>query len=199
MPFNAELGMRYVTAPYHFGQNDRGCQVRVISVSDDTTISVVATGYEAVHDAGSFYHFDYPLSRQATPVYCSEPCLVVQYAKDAEEGGTPNNLFSFMLVLTPTEHFLTYAIFSTDSVGSDSDTDNALSLVVDFYPVDDLYLDGVNLEYLDWVMAAEGTGWYATMSIDPGFHTLYTTNTDNRSGTAQSSRPQIHSKGMKYN
>ncbi len=49
-------------------------------------------------------------------------------------------------------------------------------MVVDFYPVEDLYLDGVNLDYLGWQVAAGGTGAFATVSIAPGQHQLHTVN-----------------------
>ena len=43
-----------------------------------------------------------------------------------------------------------------------------------------IYLDGVNLDYLDWMMATGNTGYVATVSIEHGYHTLYTTDPEHR-------------------
>ena len=40
--------------------------------------------------------------------------------------------------------------------------------------ISDLYLDGVNLDYLNWQITGAATGAFATVSIEPGQHHLYT-------------------------
>ena len=129
-----------------------------------------ALGYDAVYDAGTLYEMDYPSSRHGTPIHCSQPCIAVQYAKEAQSGAP---MLPFMLVLTPREHYSRDVVFSSPSWVTET-TEIALSLMVDFFPVDDLYLDGVSLDYLDWQIAADATGAFATVSIEPGKHQLYT-------------------------
>ena len=175
MPHMREVGSYFVTIPYSFGNSDTGYFGRVLSVADSTTIGVPALDYEDEHDAGSFYDFDYSASRHGTTIHCSEPCIAVQYAEESETGtGTPWML-PFMVVLTPRGHYSRNATFSSPS-WSTGITEIALSVVVDFFPVDDLYLDGDSMEFQEWYMVPDGTGGYATMSVQPGQHHLYTTN-----------------------
>ena len=173
MPYMNELGWNYVTAPYHFGDSRVGYTVRVLSISNGTTISVLAFEYEGVHDAGDVYEFDYQLSRIGTSIRCSQPCIAVQYAKESEPVDSSNvYMMPFMLVLTPREYYVRDVVFSSPAWATNA-TAIALSLVVDFYPVEDLYLDGVNLDYLGWQVAAGGTGAFAEVSITPGQHQLF--------------------------
>ena len=175
MPYVKELGWKtYVTVPYHFGEDDAGYIVRVLSVASETRIVVPAFGYDVVHDAGTFYEFDYGTNRQGTTVYCSRGCTVAQYTKEAEAGGSPgqDGIMPFMLVLTPDIYYSRDVFFSSPSWASNASL--ALSLVVNFYPVDDLYLDGVSLVDLSWQIAPDGAGAFATVPIQPGQRHLYT-------------------------
>lgn len=182
MPYQHELGTDYLTTSYHFGSNSNGYYVRVLSIADGTTVSVPGLGYSGVHDVGSFHEFEYPLMRQATPISCSQPCIVAQYAYRSGVGDSPGayNLNPFMLILTPKNAYSTNAIFATSGIGDNALTRNALSLSVNFYPVDDLYLDDESLEDLDWMSAPGLTGWFATMTISHGTHHLYTLDPDHR-------------------
>jgi hypothetical protein len=175
MPFMNELGSTFVTAPYHFGDSNVGYTVRVLSVSNGTTIGVPALSYEGVHDAGSFHSFDYPFTRFGTTIHCSQPCIAVQYAKEAVPGDGPGGVYMmpFMLVLTPHGRYTKEVVFSSPAWATDT-TAIALSLVTDFFPVDDVYLDGVNLDYLNWMIAPDGTGSFATVNITTGQHRLFT-------------------------
>ena len=178
MPYMQEIGYDFITIPYYFGKSATGYMGRVLSVVDSTTISVPAFDYEAQHDAGSFYDFAFPMSREGTPIHCSQPCVAVQYANESMTGdGTPWML-PFMLVLTPRGQYSRNATFSSPSWAS-GNTQVALSIAVDFFPVNDLYLDGVSLEFLEWKITPDGTGAYAAMTLQPGQHNLYTTNPEN--------------------
>ena len=175
MPYTREVGFDYVTMPYNFGSSDTGYIVRILSVSNSTIISLPAFEHEDELDAGSFYEFEFPTSAHGTAIHCSEPCIAVQYAKESQTvDGTPWML-PFMVVLTPLGHYSKSATFATPSwVGGL--TEVALSLIVDFYPADDLYLDGNSTESLEWNIAPDGIGAYATVPLQPGQHHLYTTD-----------------------
>ena len=174
-----EFGFDFVTIPYNFGDSDIGYMGRVLSVVDSTTISVPAIGYEAQHDAGSFYDFEFQMSRHGTTIHCSEPCIGVQYAKESQTADSTPWMLPFMLVLTPRGHYSRNTTFSSPSWATGS-TEVALSVVVDFFPVDDLYMDGVSMEFLEWNIVPDGTGAYATVTVETGQHSLYTTNPENR-------------------
>ena len=175
MPYMHEVGYDYVTIPYSFGESDTGYMGRVLSIFNSTTVRVPALDYEAQHDAGFFYDFEFPLSRHGTIIQCSQPCIAVQYAKESETVDSSPWMLPFMVVLTPRGHYSRNATFSSPSWAGGS-TEVALSVVVDFSPVDDLYLDGFNLEYLDWNTAPDGTSLYATVTVQTGEHNLYTTD-----------------------
>ena len=177
MPSVDEFGFDFVTVPYHLGDSDIGYMGRVLSVVNSTTISVPTEGYEAEHDAGSFYDFDFPMSRHGTHIHCSQPCIAVQYAKESETVDSTPWMLPFMLVLTPLGHYTRNTTFSSPSWATGS-TQLALSVVVDFFPVDDLYLDEINMEFLEWTITPDGTGAYATMSVETGQHNLYTTEAE---------------------
>ena len=175
MPSMHGFGFDFVTIPYDFGDGDIGYIGRVLSVVNSTTISVPAMGYEAVHDAGSFYDFEYHQSRHGTTIHCSQPCIAVQYAKESETVDSTPWILPFMLVLTPLGHYSRNATFSSPSWAASS-TQVALSVLVDFFPVDDLYMDGINMEFLEWNIIPDGTGAYATVTVETGQHNLYTTD-----------------------
>ena len=84
-------------------------------------------------------------------------------------------------VLTPIENFSRNTVFSSPAWAS-ANTDTALSRMVDFYPVDGLYLDGVNLDYLDWNVAGGNTAAFATVYLSHGHHHLYCSATNHENG-----------------
>ena len=175
MPFTHESGHDFVTIPYHLGDSDIGYMVRVLSIVDSTTISIPAFDYEAQHQAGSYYDFDFPMSRHGTTIHCSQPCIAVQYAKESETAEDTPWMLPFMLVLTPRGQYSRNTTSSSPSWATGS-TQVALSVVVNFFPVDDLYMDGVSMEFLEWTTAPDGTGAYAIGTVQAGQHNLYTTN-----------------------
>ena len=175
MPYMREVGFDFITMPYKFGNSDTGYVVRILSVANSTIISLPAFEYEDELDAGSFYEFEYPKSIHGTAIHCSEPCIAVQYAKESPiADGTPWML-PFMVVLTPLGYYSRSATFATPSWVGEL-TEVALSIIVDFFPVDDLYLDGNSTEFLEWHFAPNGIGAYATVPLQPGQHHLYTTD-----------------------
>ena len=179
MPYIHEAGRDFVTIPYHFGISNSGYMVRVIIISNSTTVNIPALGYEEEHSAGSFYEFEFFNTPHGTAVRCSRPCITVQYAKESQTADSTPWILPFMVVLTPVGHYSTNATFSTPSWAG-SLADIALSLVVDFFPVEDLYLDGNSTESLDWYVAPQNLGAYATVTVQPGQHSLYTIDPEHR-------------------
>ncbi len=76
-------------------------------------------------------------------------------------------------------------IFSTPSLAESGggNVAMALALVSDYYPTDTegLYMDGINLNYLDWTGAGVPIeGFFATMDLEPGTHQLISFDDGNK-------------------
>lgn len=182
MPSFKNLGSNYVTVPLAFGSNNAGYFVRVVSTHDDTVVECNEMSiFEGVL-AGEFLEFDYPSAHGATQVSCSHPCLVAQYTKEDRSTDNSFNLpqAGFMVVVTPEGGFSDDVTFQTPSSTSSAFTTIILSIVVFDGPVNDLNLNGVSLNNLDWQTVVGEDHVYALTEITPGMYRLYTYNIDNR-------------------
>lgn len=180
MPRAQDVGTTFSTAPLHFGWQG-GYGMRVLSIADGTTINVPAVGQEVNLDAGEFLEFVIPANSQGALITCSQPCIAAQFANQAFEGSSPGerHMNPFMLILTPVEHYSVDVVFSTPSF--ETSTLMAMSIIVDFYPVEDLYLDEVSLEDLEWQPTVGSTdSYHVSLSLEPGQHTLYTLDPDHK-------------------
>ena len=177
MPGLDELGTEYTSFPIHFGGDDGGYELRIIAVENNTDVSVPAFSADLTLNAGKYYVVDNQVTRFAFKVFCSKPCMVVQYARALPPGGSTDiAMGSFLAVLTPDEGASNNLIFTVPSVINDpSGIDGAISVIMNTFPVTGLHLNDTSLADLNWQLVENTTTCYATLSIGEGFYHLYST------------------------
>ena len=124
--------------------------------------------------------FDYDTTDGATRITCSNPCLAAQYVKRNIAGGSTAESGAYMATLTPDTAFASDVHFSVPPLSGESSALTSLSVVVNSYPVDYLYLNGDSLESLAWLEIQAGGRWYATVDITTQDNNLYSTSGDGR-------------------
>ena len=182
MPMLDELGTEYTSFPIHFGDDTGGYEIRVIAVEDDTSVSVPAFSAGFSLNMGQYYAIDNQVTRFGFKVYCSKPCMVVQYARSLASGGsTGSAMGSFLAVLTPDEGASNNLIFAVPSVIDDNcGVDGAISVIMNTFPVTGLHLNDTSLTGLNWQLVDNSTTCYATMGIGAGFYHLYSNEPSER-------------------
>ena len=68
MPSTGELGTMHTTFPILFGPDDNGYVVRVVAVSDDTTVTIASLGVSEVVNAGHYYELEHRVNKEALKV-----------------------------------------------------------------------------------------------------------------------------------
>lgn len=184
MPALNELGTEYTTFSVHFG-GDGGYEVRVIAIADDTDVTVPAFSTSLTLDTGKFHVIDNPVTRLGFRVSCSKPCQVVQYLRSIPAGGdTGFHMATFMAVLVPDEQSSNHLVFTVPRmIESSSDMKAAISIIINTFPVTDLYLNETSLADLNWQPVEDSINWFATMEIETGFYQLFSSDSSERCGT----------------
>ena len=186
MPSVADLGYFYTSFPIAYGESEGGYELRVIAVVDNTDVSIpVYIVDTTLQNKGDYYVLYNIITNYAFTLSCSQPCLVVQYARELEVGGDHwETMSSFQAVLTPDTKAATNLIFtvpsSIDHVYSSLPTRASISMIVTYYPVVGLHLNDTNLADLDWQRVDDSWNSYATMEIGRGFYCLYSTVSSER-------------------
>ena len=181
MPISDELGTEYTSFPIHFGADDGGYQIRIIAADNNTDVSIPAFSADFSLNMGEYYLVDNQETRFGFKVFCSKPCMVVQYLRSLPEGGsTDYAMGSFLAVLTPDEGASNNLIFTVPSVINEGDVEGAISIIMDTFPVTGLHLNDTSLADLNWKLVEDNTTCYATMEIGEGFYHLYSTEPSER-------------------
>ena len=183
MPSVDELGTEYTSFPIHFGDDDGGYEIRIIAADNSTDVSVPVFNIDIrLNNPGDYHVVDNQVTRFAFKMFCSKPCMVVQYTRSLSWGGSESTgMGSFMGVLTPDEGASNSLIFTVPNAINHADgLDGAISIVMNTYPVTGLHLNETSLAGLSWQLVENSTGCYATRSIDEGFYRLYSTEPSER-------------------
>lgn len=173
MPRMDQLGTEYTSFPPHFG-GDGGYEVRIIAAHDDTDVTVPAFQTSLTLDSGDFHVIDNPETGAALWMTCSKPCMAVQYLRSLPQGGQADEyLAAFLAVLTPDVMSSSDLVFTVPRTRDNPYFRAGLSLIVNTFPITDLFLNDTSLADLDW-QSVEGSGnWFATLEIEHGLYRLY--------------------------
>ena len=158
-------------------------RVRIIAAENNTDVSVPAFNIDIrLSNLGDYHLVDNQVTRFGFKMFCSKPCMVVQYTRSLSWGGSVSTgMGSFMAVLTPDEGASNSLIFTVPNVINHADgVDGAISIVMNTHPVTGLHLNETSLAGLNWQLVENSTGCCAAVSIDEGFYRLYSNEPSER-------------------
>ena len=142
-----------------------GYILNFIAHEDDTLVS--HNGQTTNINAGDVYRYEYPYHDDIVTASCSKPCYLALYAF-----GIRNTYGNYLMNVLPVNQYYR----SCDFVTMDYDEQHYVSIVaIGTTPVDDIMLDGVNLEDLDW--QTDGHVSYVVIEVAIGFHHMNATKT----------------------
>ena len=142
-----------------------GYILNFIAREDDTIIS--HNGQTTNVDAGDVYRYEYPYHDDIVTASCSKPCYLSLFAF-----GISHTYGNYLMNVMPVDQYYRSCNFVT----MDYDKPHYISIVaIGTTPVDDIFLDGVNLEDLDW--QTDGQVSYVIVEVARGFHHMYATET----------------------
>jgi hypothetical protein len=161
MPPVSELGTYHVV-PGIYGRSNSsaGYTIRVVATDVSTTVSwysaVGTTNLSGtVLTRGAFVEISCSKSVYPTMVNCSKPCVVMQYNRGVFQV-TPLetvNTAPFMMLTTPTNHFVSSTCFETASLYNSLQVDlndmlNYMTVVAKTADIGNVYYDGAQLTSL---------------------------------------------------
>ena len=181
MPTLDELGTEYTAFPLHFG-GDGGYEIRVIAVENNTAASVPEFSADFNLNAGEYYVIDNVVTWFGFKVFCSKPCMVVQYVRSLPQGGSSDTYMgSFTAVLVPDDRASNSLIFTVPTVlDMDDVTMGAISVIMNTFPVTGLHLNDSSLAELAWQLVENSTNCYATLRVERELYHLYSTEPSER-------------------
>ena len=162
IPSTEQYGTQFVAPPL----GSPGYMVNIIATEDNTVVSHDDQDMEI--NAGDIYRIERPYHDDIFSATCSKPCFLSQFTY-----GVADETGNFLLNVLPIHQFYRSCVFVT----MDYEITHYISIVaVGIPPMDDIYVDGENLQDLVW-QTAEGIS-FATIDISNGFHDMYSTATE---------------------
>jgi hypothetical protein len=167
IPPTSTWGSYFVTYPLEGREN--GDTWRILASSDNTMVYIDGANV-ATLNFGDFYEI---ILAAPAEIESTNPVLVMQYANgDDFDPNLTQNGDPFMMLIPPSEQFMTHYTFATPSSGF---IYNYVTVTIETAGIGTLLLDGVNVE--PGLFTAIGATGYsgAGLAIGAGSHTLENT------------------------
>jgi len=150
----------FITVPLKTRQN--GDTFRIVASHNNSVVSINGIVTATLHNAGEYYETVLTTSSYITSNY---PIMVAQYSNSTSFDGVTSD--PFMALVPATAQYDTTHIINTPSGFTDY-----INLVVPTASINDVQLDGVNINVSDFTVVADTSYSSAQLQISSGKHTV---------------------------